>query len=178
MTDSVPTNATEHVSATPTAAKTERPRARVLAALRHTIEAADPGTLAALRRAKPADPPAAFYRITVDLLDDDLPEAGPHRKAQEDRWVVVVAAMASAVGFMAKVPLGKALADAGVTEMRVTRLLEARDSQLADLVRNVVHQLVQKAQAFDPSDLANLVLSDSDEPRRSIARSFYRRQGA
>jgi len=156
----------------------ERPRARIVAALRHVLDAADPGTLAALRRTDASSPPAAFYRITVNLLDEELPEGGPSRVAQEGRWAVVVAAMATAVGFMSRVPLGKALAEAGVAEMRVMRLLEARDTALADLVRNVVHHLVQKAQGFDPNDLANLVLSDSDEPRRWIARSYYRHHGA
>jgi hypothetical protein len=116
--------------------------------------------------------------MTVSLLDEHLPAAGPRRVEEEGRWAVVVAAMANAVDFMMKVPLGEALAKAGVAEMRVVRLLEARDAQLADLVRNIVHQLVQKAQPFDPNDIADLVLTDSDEPRRWIARSFYRHQGA
>jgi hypothetical protein len=179
MTDSAPATETEPVRPAQTVpAKAERPRARIVAALRQAVEEADPGTLAALRRTDPASPPAAFYRITVSLLDGELPDGGPRRLAEESRWAVVVAAMATSVGFLNKVPLGKALAEAGVTEMRVIRLLEARDSQLADLVRTIVHQLVQKAQGFDPNDLANLVLSDSDEPRRWIARSFYRHQGA
>jgi CRISPR system Cascade subunit CasB len=179
VNDPMPVTATGAARPNPTETATpERPRPRLVAALRHALEAADPGTLAALRRTDPASPPAAFYRITVSLLDEHLPEAGPRRLAEEGRWAVVVAAMANAVGFMKKVPLGEALAKAGVAEMRVVRLLEARDSQLADLVRNIVHQLVQKAQSFDPNDLADLVLSDSDEPRRWIARSFYRHQGA
>jgi CRISPR system Cascade subunit CasB len=178
VNDPIPANATA-TSSTPTdAAAPERPRHRLVAALRHAIEAADPGTAAALRRADPSSPPAAFYRLTVRLLDEHLPEAGPRRIVEEGRWAVVAAAMANAAGFMRRVPLGEALARAGVAEMRVVRLLEARDSQLADQVRNIVHQLVQKAQSFDPNDLADLVLSDSDDPRRWIARSFYRHQGA
>jgi CRISPR type I-E-associated protein CasB/Cse2 len=155
-------------------------RHRAVAALGRALqpERADPGTLAALRRADPASPPPAFYRVTVDVLDEHLPEAGPLRDALEIRWAVVVSAMANAQGLLARVPLGEALARAGVAEMRVLRLLEAQDTQLADLVRHVVHQLVQKGQPFDPDDLADLVLTGgtdrAQEPRRRIARSYYR----
>lgn len=156
-------------------------RHRAVAALKRILENADPGTLAALRRAEPASPPPAFYRVTVDALDDVLPEEGPRRSAEEVRWAVVVAAMANAGRFLAHVPIGEALAKAGVAEVRVVRLLEAHDAQLADLVRNAVHQLVQKGQPFDPNDLADLVLSDGGERERDarsrIARSFYRHQG-
>lgn len=169
---------------TPPKAPAEPPRHRAVAALRHVIESLDPGTLAALRRADPASPPPAFYRVTVSVLDDYLPEGGPRRLEQETRWAVVVSAMATAfsakAGLLARVPLGEALAKAGVAEMRVVRLLEAQDAQLPDLVRNIVHQLVQKAQPFDPNDLADLVLSDNDNraARSRIARSFYRHEGA
>lgn len=164
----------------PTQPSAEPRRHRAVAALGRALNPkhADPGTLAALRRADPTSPPAAFYRVTVAVLDEYLPEAGPVRDALEGRWVIVVSAMANAAGLLARVPLGEALARAGVAEMRVLRLLEAQDSQLPDLVRHVVHQLVQKAQPFDPSDLADLVLTAgterAQEPRRRIARSFYR----
>ena len=160
---------------------TESKRHRAVAAVRHALEAADPGTLAKLRRFNaPAAPPVAFYRITVDILDDYLPEAGARRDELEARWAVVVAAMACAQGLLRPVPLGEALFKAEVAENRVLRLLEAQDTQLAVVVRNVVHQLVQKAQPFDPNDLADLVLTDGterrQESRRRIARSFFRNE--
>ncbi len=73
-------------------------------------------------------------------------------------------------------PLGEALARAGVAEMRFRRLLEASAAQLPELVRNIVHQLAQKRQPFDPNDLADLVLAEDDDrdTRRRIARAFYR----
>ncbi len=168
-------------SSTARPAHTPPPRHRAVAALRHALEAANPGTLAALRRADPASPPAAFYRVTVGVLDEHLPEGGMRRDADERRWAVVISAMASAHGLLKPVPFGEALAKAGVAEMRVVRLLEGHDDQLADLVRNVVHQLVQRAQPFDANDLADLVVTDGTErgreSRRRIARSFYRHEG-
>jgi len=151
-------------------------------ALQRALEASDPGTLAALRRADPASPPAAFYRIATSVLDEHLPESGPQRDALEARWSIVVSAMANAEGLLARVPLGEALAKAGVAEMRVLRLLEANEAQLADLVRHAVHQLVQKAQPFDANELADLVLTVGTErgrdPRRRVARTFYRHHSA
>ena len=154
------------------------PRHLAVNALRYAIERADPGTRAALKRADFAAPPTAFYRVTVDILDEDFAGGGTRRAEIEARWIVVAAAMASAEGLLSRAPFGEALARAGVAEMRVLRLLEAHGSQLADLTRTIVHQLVQKAQSFDPQDLADLVLSDQTgrerEPRARIARAFYR----
>lgn len=154
-------------------------RRELVANLRGVLAHADPGTLAALRRADPASPPPAFYRVAVAVLDEHLANfaaSGPRRDEIESRWTIIVSAMASAQGFLDSVPLGDALANAKVTEMRVLRLLEASAAQLPELVRNVVHQLVQKGQRFDPNDLADLVLADDEDrgPRRRIARSFYR----
>jgi len=145
---------------------------KLAGALRH----ADPGALAALRRAEAGSPPAAFYRLAGAALDEHLGEGGPLRERLEPAWTIIVSAMARAQGFLAPVPLGEALAKAGVAEMRFLRLLEAQPAQLPELVRNVVHQLVQKGQPFDPNDLANLVLARDDDraSHRSIARSYYR----
>lgn len=163
-------------------AKPQFKRNQAVEGLRRALADADAGTLAALRRALPASPPASFYRVTVGILDDLLPESGKLRDLVEARWVVVVSAMARATpGLLAPVPLGQAIALAGVAEMRLLRLLEAHDEQLADIVRNVVHQLVQKGQPFDPKDLADLVLYDGTEhekaTRRRVARDFYRHEG-
>ncbi len=160
----------------------ESARHYAVGALRHALSAADPGTLAALRRGSADSPPAAFYRITATVLDDVLPEGGPRRDESEARWMVVVSAMARAQGLLGRVPLGEALARAAVAEARVLRLLEAHDGQLADLVRHVVHQLVQRAVSFDSGDLADLVLTDGtsfhQHPRRRIARAYYRHMSA
>lgn len=162
---------------------TASPRRGVIDALWQSLKHADAGALAALRRAADRDsPPAAFYRLTVGILDKEyekLPDSGEWRDSFETRLSVVASAMATAIGFLAPIPLGKALADANISEMRVLRLLEADESQLPQLVRGVVHQLVQKGQPFDPHDLAALVLNpDSPGPRRNIARDFYRYQKA
>lgn len=161
-------------------------RRRAVMALRHIIETTDRGTLSALRRADPLDPPAAFYRVTVAALDDCLPAGGRERDSAEALWSVVLAAMAAATTpapggakvLLSDVPLGKALASATVAEARVVRLLEAGVGQLPDLVRHAVHQVLQKGQSFNPNDLADLVLTAGTPhaaiARARIARDYYR----
>lgn len=145
----------------------------LLGRLRH----AEPGALAALRRLDPESPPPAFFRLTVDLLDASSPASGGVRDALETRWAVVARELARAGDvLLAPVRLGEALARAGVAEMRVLRLLEARDAQLYDVLRTVVHQLVSKGQPFDPRQLAKLVVRGDEHIRRAIARDFYRHQ--
>lgn len=170
-------------NATPAEAPARKPTRREgVARLRRALENADPGALAALRRfTGDSLPPPAFYHLTVGILDDQLEELAESKLRDEldRRWAVLASAMASARGFLGEVPLGEAMARAGVAEMRVLRLLEANATQLPDLVRNIVHQLVQKGQSFDPNDLANLVLArEGDKPPRStIARFYYRHEG-
>ena len=169
----------------PSAAKPKgkEARRRIVAALRGVLnpEWADAGMLAALRRADPDLPPTAFYRVATSILDEHLGVSGASRDEKEAQWVIVASAMARAQGMLARIPLGQALATAGVAEMRFMRLLEAGPSQIAVMVRNVVHQLTQKGQPFDPDDLADLVLTVGTDGgrtvRRRIARDYYRHEG-
>ncbi len=157
----------------------DRSVARTAERLRDALRHADPGTLAALRRTDPERLPAAFFRLTVDLLDEVLPaEAGPSRDRDEIRWAAVTRELAHAGDkLLAPVPLGEALAKAGVAEMRVLRLLQASGATLFDTAHSVVQQLVSRGQPFDPRQLAELVVrEDSETVRRRIARDFYRHQ--
>lgn len=160
--------------------------AQAVEQLRWTLEeAADPGTLAALRRMDTNSPPPAFFRVATRLLDHLLPRQAAHRDQLESRWAIVAQVLAMAVGrrgsssLLSRVPLGEALAHANVAEMRLLRLLDAPDEQLADVVRGIMHQLVSKGQSFDPVHLATFVLSDGERrehARRLIAQHYYRHQ--
>jgi len=151
----------------------------ILAALRVALK--DPGTLAALRRADPDDPPPAFFRSTVGLLDRVSRGSGPARDDLERRWAGIAAALAAGESMLGNVPLGAALARAGVAEMRLLRLLQAHDGSLLHAVRATVHQLVSKGQPFDPRDVVHLILSEGtakeESVRRNIARQYYRHEG-
>lgn len=161
-------------------AKTSGPltRADIAGRLRHRVTAADPGTVADLRRAG-SEASGAFFRIATDLLDAGIgARSGDTRDRDERGWAAFVSLVARA-GTLASGPsLGQALALAGVAEGRVLRLLQTHEDALLDAARGVVHQLVSKGQPFDAIQLAHLLLSDGasdeDERRRNVARDFYR----
>ena len=150
--------------------------------LQRALDAADPGTVASLRRAQPNDPPAAFFRLATTALDDSFPKAGELRARAEERWVVVLAAMAQALPLLNATRLGDALALAEISEMRVLRLLQTHEAVLWNAVRTVVQQLVARGIGFDPTDVASLVFDDGgpfeQDTRRDIARRFYRYHNA
>ncbi|HSR53604.1 MAG TPA: type I-E CRISPR-associated protein Cse2/CasB [Acidobacteriota bacterium] len=74
-------------------------------------------------------------------------------------------------------PLGRAMAQAEVSEARVMRLLKAHGDELHDSLRGVVHLLASQGIPVRPSDISWLVLSDGtpseEQPRNSIARDYY-----
>jgi CRISPR type I-E-associated protein CasB/Cse2 len=91
---------------------------------------------------------------------------------------MVVGALAVTSGLQApRRSLGAALAEAGLSELRLTRLLRAHAGALPAEVRAVASYLASKAVPFDATDLARLVLSDGgpseERVRRGIARSYY-----
>jgi hypothetical protein len=159
----------------PLSVSSEEVRHQGVAAVRLALNSCNPSTLAALRKAAANTPPAAFHLLAARALDSQLPD-GPWIATLRQRWAVVVSAMASAEELLASTPLGEALFRAEVPELRVGRLLESHDAQLAEQVRHVVQQLVQRGQPFDPNDLADLVLTDgtpyAPQPRSRIARDY------
>jgi len=136
------------------------------------------GDVAELRRARPDSVPGpAFWRIVATHAITTESE-GSARLEAERRWTAIVSGMAKMKGLHRPAArLGRALAQGGLTEPRVLRLLRAHDEALADVVRTTAHQLASTATPVDWTDLARLVLSDGrsdeDEVRRRIARDYY-----
>lgn len=141
---------------------------------------APPGDLAELRRLTPDDPGgAAFWRIVVTRLDPEhLPGGGPARDDALRRWAVILRAIARLNGFHNPGRrFGTALAEAGVSEMRLNKLLRASGDPLFDQVRAVTHQLTTAAAPVDLTGVARLVLSDGQPHeqavRQTIANDYY-----
>ncbi len=151
---------------------------RQIGALVAAISRAPPGDVAALRRMAPDDiATPAFWKLAGTVLEE-LRGDGPALEARERCWAIVTSALAVTAGLHAPGrPLGAALADAGLAELRLTRLLRAHSDALPAEVRTVAAYLASKAAPFDATDLARLVLSDGgpseEQVRRSIARSYY-----
>jgi CRISPR system Cascade subunit CasB len=138
------------------------------------------GTLAELRRIRPDDPGgAAFWRIVVRRLDLELP-VGERRYDALRRWAVILSALAELEGLHNPGRrLGSVLAQADVSEARLTKLLRVNGEALWDAVRGVTHQLASANAQVDMAGFARLVLSDgrADEQavRQTIANDYYER---
>ena len=138
-----------------------------------------PGDLAQLRRLDPERPDGrAFWQLVAHhapaALDDE-------RAARA--LAICLRGMAIMREFLAGEPrrLGTALAEAGVTELRVLRLLRADADRLAEELRQLARLLASKGEAgrFDWGEAYDLVRSAGTEReaevRRRIARDYYGR---
>lgn len=138
-----------------------------------------PGDRAALRR--DAQGPV-FWRIAVRYLEPAGllgAESAPWRAENERRWAAILATLASSAEMdAADRPLGATLADVGVSEARVLRLVKAQGDRLVPVVRAVAHQLVAGGHRTDWADFADLILSDGtpwhDAVRRRLSLDYYR----
>jgi CRISPR system Cascade subunit CasB len=143
------------------------------------FEAFGTGPLAELRRMTHESPPGpAFWRL-MSKHPEVLSRAAATQDERERRWAALLSARAFLQGFSRGEPLGKALALAGFSELRFTRLLRAQEDNLLLEVRRVAQFLSVKAQAANWIDLVDLVLSQGRAPyeenvRRRIARDYFR----
>jgi CRISPR system Cascade subunit CasB len=157
-----------------------RPLAQLVNRLAHAVSRQlSPGDLAALRRLSPDDLSApAYWKLLGTVLVDEVRQ-GDAGLQRERRWGTILSAMAVTAGLHRPGrSLGAALAEAGYSELRLTRLFRAGGDALPPEVRSAASFLAAKAIPFDAADLAGLVLSDGgpseDLVRRGIARSYYR----
>jgi CRISPR system Cascade subunit CasB len=132
------------------------------------------GPLAELRRMDPEEPAPgapALHRLLARIDPDD---AVVRRNLRG--WTLLVHLLAlAAPELRGGESLGSALFAAGYSEGRLTRILEAREEQFADVLPRMVRFLVAKGRAFNPFDLARLVLRrGAENDRRRIARDYYR----
>lgn len=145
--------------------------------LRHS-PALTQGDLAALRRMDPRRPPAAFFKIQGLALDLHLPGEAARRMDSETRWAVVVLGLARLGDLhQAEQRLGYALVEAGYSELRFARLLQADADQLVDELPLLARFLAAKGVTADWSAAARLMLSagraDEEDMRRHLARDYY-----
>ena len=137
------------------------------------------GDRAALRRINTDAPVTpALWKVLHHL---GIPEPDPKYDTSEDRhernWGLLLMGMAHCAGLHDyDVPLGKALALAGWSELRFTRLMEADDETLPKLLRRMAQYLASKDQAANWADVAYLLFSNGEaahDTRLRIARAYY-----
>ena len=122
-----------------------------------------------------------FWRIVIDDLESDSEALLPAYAEGEPlkKWLAILQTWAKLAGLhRASRPLGGALYHSNVSEMRLTRLLRARDEELYDQLRKAAHQLHSAAASVDFVDIAQFVLNAGtpygETVRRRIASSYYR----
>lgn len=140
--------------------------------------ALSPGDLAALRRGAHGAP-ATYWRVFTTIVE---PVLSPDRAVDDDEalaWASLLQIIALHVGFHNRhVPLGTALAQAGLSDLRFERLLRARGQALHDQAVQATRFLTSKAVPADLSTFALLVRFQdgayAEKLRRFEARNFFR----
>ena len=141
------------------------------------ISSLDAGMLAALRRGPfEGGGAVAFWRIISKF---NVPEY------LEYHWAVIVQAIAILTprgerasrrsAHNPKLALGLALYQAGISELRLARLLTARQDMRFELIIRVCRRLAtSKCNEFDLTTLTRLILYGDQKTEFKIARDFYR----
>jgi CRISPR system Cascade subunit CasB len=133
------------------------------------------GPLAELRRMNPkqavSGQPALHRLLARYVAEDRLGGNGMNR------WSLLVHLLALAAPDQHRggTRLGRALFEAGYSEGRMTKLLEASSADFAVVLPRMVRFLVAKGERLDPYELADLVIGDeSARERQRIAQEYYR----
>jgi CRISPR system Cascade subunit CasB len=137
-------------------------------ALAAYIQRASTGDRAALARLKPeALQPHQLAALARALTAAGLAPDQWHTDTWP-RWALVAQGMALA-GHDEKQKLGKQLANAGVSESRVTKLLTSRGDAFTQLLPRVLRLLASKGVAPNWRELGELVLKETSSLRSSQA---------
>lgn len=157
------------------------------ARLAREIATLDPGSAAALRRgAQHGAGAAAFWKLLVGY--------GPARELsrnEDEAWSALIQAIAILTPkgkreedgptrsvHDPQTPMGRALHEAGVSELRLARLLTARPNMRRTLAVRLCRRLAAAdLRRFDLRTLAYFIQSGGEAGRR-IARDYYRAQAA
>ena len=140
------------------------PRTSPFGALAGYIQRAGLGERAALARLQPeALQPHQLAALSRALLSAGLqPESW--RPETWPRWALIAHGMALA-GHNGQSRLGRQLADAGVAESRVTKLLTARGDAFRQLLPRVLRLMASKGVPPNWFELGELVLKESSTDR-------------
>ena len=133
------------------------------------------GDRAELRRAQPDEPfSPALWRLLAGR--EDLRDISDEEVA---KWGVFLSALSQGYELHdLGAPLGKALHEAGYSELRLTKLLRASPEQLVDEVRSVARFVSSKRVRLNWTELADLLFNEPEgdmgkSTRRYIARRYY-----
>lgn len=136
------------------------------------------GDVAVLRRMDPRHLDAPFFKLAGLVLDEQLPGEVRAREAAETRWAAIIVGLAH-LGELHRpaARLGTELADAGLSELRFSRLLRADANRLVDELPALARFLRAKSVAVNWGIAAKLILSagqsSEERERRNLARDYF-----
>ena len=159
---------------------------QIVARLAREIAVLDPGAAAALRRGPQSGAgAAAFWKL--------LATYGPTHEMdgnREEGWAMLIQAIAILTPkgrriegaptlsvHDPQIPMGAAVHDAEVSELRLARLLTAPQKMRRTLTVRLCRRLgAAEQRRFDLRTLANFILYSDDVAGRRIAKEYYRAQ--
>lgn len=134
------------------------------------IQRAPPGDRAALARLQPHSLKPHQLAALARALDKAGLEPQTWRAETWPRWALIAQGIAL-VGHSSG-RLGEQLADAGVSEARVTKLLTSRGTAFQQLLPRVLRLMASKGAAPNWRELGDLVLKESDPAQHELAESL------
>lgn len=141
----------------------------------------DTGASAELRRMD-VENAAGVPTLHKALARAGVPETALRHDEGMSRWATIGAIFARSLFAKGEsVDLGQAMADVGVSELRVSRLLNARGPALRHQAELLARRLASAGKSPRAYKLAKLILSEgrdeirAEEARRDIAATYFRR---
>ena len=133
---------------------------------------------------------AAFWKLLTEYLSADAPINEEHRANWEERWAAWFQAAAILTprgrnpnkqsAHNDKVPMGRALHDAGVSEERLARLLATPTVHRTTAVTSICRRIAAgrsdtgRNTGFNLVTMGEFILVGSEKTDRRIARDYYR----
>ena len=156
----------------------------IVSRLARDIAMFDAGSAAALRRGPLAGSgAAAFWKLMADY---EIGFGRPEEWAAAVQSIAILTSVGQDAGGIRQSaydpsrPMGGALCGAGVSEVRLARLLAAKGDMRRDLVVRVCRRLARDVEhrRFDLRTLVRFIVFGDEGTDRHIARDYYREEAA
>ncbi|GEM_PF-2039636 len=155
---------------------TEKSLETLVEKLASTLAFAGRGEIASLRRLNIEEPfSPEFWKYVVSYISPDRPLTAEEEKS----WAAIISGMAKMVPFHHRKgrSLGKVLAENDFSEQRLLKLLRLQGQHLRAGIRRLAIFLSFRAEPFDWTTIAALLLTQdsekNEEIRRRIARDYF-----
>ena len=101
--------------------------------------------------------------VLLSSIDEAKDDVGP--------WHIVVQCIA--IAGQNDVPFGLALRDIGLSDARITRLLDAKPEAVPDMLLRIARRMTSQDVSADWTFAYRLMVTPDNDPRYHIARKYY-----